>query len=67
MLFDERHQTAKKDDDTLEMQAIYQAAFEFIAEYVKDSIIDKCNVERMTMQKREISTPYSGKCTRFLQ
>ena len=35
------------------MQAIHQAAFEFIAEYIKDSIIDKCNMERMAMQKEK--------------
>lgn len=45
----QRHQQSNKDSKSIEEQNAHKAAFEYISKHVKESIIDGCNVERMSM------------------
>ena len=49
----ERHGTAPKDEDEIRKQTAHKAAFDYIVKYVKESIFEGANVERMTMLKEK--------------
>jgi len=52
----ERHDVAPKDEDATEKQTAHICSFDCIVKYVKESIFDGANVERLTVLKDNINS-----------
>ena len=50
---DDRHERCDKDERVVEELNAHQNAFDYISSYIKENLIHRCTVERMTMLKEQ--------------